>query len=131
MKQRKAVVAVMTAAALGGMTVPAFAATGYFPWTATMTHQVNSRTWTQISGSTVINSKLACWNPQIGTYKIELFKNKTFADESQGAITFSCGSTTQQYTWKGLTSGDYHFTIRKATDGIEVTATGSVTYPSN
>ncbi|WP_248580053.1 hypothetical protein [Nocardioides sp. InS609-2] len=122
---------VLAAVAIPALAVPAFAATGSFPWNVTMTHQVDSRNWTQTSGSTVINSKLACWNPSISTYRIELFKNRTFGDDSKGAVNFKCGSTTQQYTWTNLTSGNYHFTISKATDGIQVSGSGTVVYPSN
>jgi hypothetical protein len=96
-----------------------------------MTHAVNSRTWTQTSGTTSIKSYLGCWgNPQVTTYTIELYKNSTLWDKSYGVKTFSC-SVTQTRSWTGLPSGDFHFTISKATDGKTATGDGTVTYPSN
>jgi len=130
-KLRKIVSALLLAFAVTMSASPAFAATGSFPWNVSMTHQVDSRNWTQTSGSTTIKSYLGCWgNSQVTTYRIELFKNRTFADTSYGAVTYTC-SLTQQHTWTNLPSGTFHFTISKATDGKTATGSGTVTYPSN
>ena len=122
----------LTACALVlALAASAQAATGSFPWTVTMTHQVNSRNWTQTSGSTVIVSNLKCWgNDAVSTYKIQLFKNNTFSDTAYTKVTYTCG-VSQRYTWTNLPKGTFHFTISKATDGRTATGSGSVTYPSN
>lgn len=96
-----------------------------------MTHQVDSRNWTATSGSQTIQSYVKCWgNSEVTTYYIQLHKNNTFNDTDYANVSYKCG-VTQSYTWTGLPSGTFHFTIQKATDGKTATGNGTVTYPSN
>lgn len=127
---RKALsVAAATVIAVTGTAAPASAATGSFPWDATVTVGIDSRNWTQIAGNTTIVSKFPCWNDQVDYYYMELYLNKTLGDKSYGRVKYYCGSN-QTYTWKNLPKGTYHFYMSKATDGIKVKGSGTVTYPS-
>jgi glutamine cyclotransferase len=129
MKVKKAASAGVLAAMVTLVAAPAFAV-GSFTYTIDMTHSVDSRDWTQGGGTTTITSTLTCGAAGgSDSYYVELFKNKVLADQSMGRKNHLCGSATDTSTWTGLPSGDYHFTIRKSTDGQRWTGGGKVTYP--
>lgn len=131
MNIRKLVAVPLVAGTLAMTAAPAFAATQYgsFPWKATIKVGLDSRKWDQIAGSTTITAKFPCWNDQVDHYSIEIYRNELI-DDSYGKKSFACDTTVTK-TWTGLKSGTYHFHISKTTDGISISGTGTVKYPSS
>ena len=124
---KRAIVVMATSLGIVFVANPAAYASGSFTWTVHLKCCIDSRTWTQGSGSTKVYSALACEPNMGGHYQVTLWKEQLF-DKSWGPVSYACGSN-QVYTFTGLPSGNYHFHISKVDDGIYVNGNGSVVYP--
>lgn len=106
---------------------PAFAA-GTKNFTANFKYRRDSSDWTQRAGTTTWF--FHCTSGSGQQYSVTLYKNSIFSDKNVGSKTFTCNSTDDTGGWTNLDSGDYHFTLTKADNGVYVVGSGKVGYPN-
>ncbi len=121
--------ALSAAALLGTAHAPAHAATmSTFSFTADFDQSLQSRTWSQSSGDTVIAANLTCSDRYVGYYVVRLYKDGFWSDSQVGSsIKYRCFQALQ-YNFKALSRGRYYFIISHG--GFSpYSGGGSVRYP--
>lgn len=93
---------------------------------ASFAYRLQSQTWSQGNGTAALD--FAC--NQSESYTVTLWSSGVFSDSPVGAYDDTCDGNSHHFSWGSLDSGNYYLVFTKGDDGVTVTGTGTISWPT-